>query len=155
MLTLEGTCLVMLLDESMSGWRPNSSKLEGLSNISFEPRKPVPLGAMFKNGVECISGVFTYQGVVMGVEVQQHKTYFGDNSIVPGQQIIPSHSAKVMRQVDGANVPPNGWVGGDAWFSSVGTAIKVYKKYNMHSTFVIKNNTYLYPMEVLHSVLKA
>ncbi len=44
---------------------------------------------------------------------------------------------------------------GDAWFGSVDTAIEVYKKFNVYSTFVIKNNTYLYPMEALHSVLKA
>ena len=147
--------ILLLLDESMSGWRPKTSKLGGLPNISFEPRKPVPLGTMFKNGVECISGVFAYQDVVMGAEVQQRKSYFGDNSIVPGQQTIPSHTAEVMRQVDGANVPPNGWVGGDAWFGSVSSAIEVYKKFNVHSTFVIKNNTHLYPMEALHSVLTA
>ena len=107
----------------MNGWRPKTSKLGGLPNISFEPRKPVPLGTMFKNGVECISGVFAYQDYVMGAEVQQCKTYFGDNSILLGQQTIPSHTAEVMRQVDGAKVPPNGLVGGDAWFGSVSTAI--------------------------------
>jgi hypothetical protein len=37
------TCLLML-DESMSGWRPKTSKLGGLPNITFEPRKPIPLG---------------------------------------------------------------------------------------------------------------
>ena len=75
----------------MSGWRPKTSKLRGLPNISFEPRKPVPLGTMFKNRVECISGVFAYQDDVMGAEVQQRKSYFGDNSIVPavGPVVVP------------------------------------------------------------------
>ena len=35
----------------------------------------------------------------MGAEVQQHKTFFGENSIVPGQQTIPSHTAEMMHQV--------------------------------------------------------
>ena len=134
--------ILLLLDESMSGWRPKTSKLGGLPNISFEARKPIPLGGMFKNGVGCISCVFAYQDIVMGAEVQQLKIYFGDNSVVPGQQTIPSHTVEVMHQVDRDNAPPNGWVGGDTWFGSVGTAIEVCKKFNVHSTFVIKNNTY-------------
>ena len=147
--------VLLLLDESMSAWRPKTSKLGGLPNITFEPRKPVPLGTMFKNGAECITGIIAFQDIVMGAEVQQRKKYFGENSVVPGQQTIPSHTAEVLRQVEGAHIPPNGWVGGDAWFGSVSTAIEVFKKFNVHSTWIIKNNTYLYPMEVLHSILQA
>ena len=147
--------VLLLLDESMSAWRPKTSKLGGLPNITYEPRKPVPLGTMFKNGAECITGIIAFQDVVMGAEVQQRKKYFGDNSVVPGQQTIPSHTAEVLRQVEGAHIPPNGWVGGDAWFGSVGTSIEVIKKFNVHSTWIIKNNTYLYPMQALHSILHA
>ena len=60
--------ILLILDESISAWRPKTSKLGGLPNTSFEPRKPVPLGTMFKNGVECISGIFAFQDVVMGAE---------------------------------------------------------------------------------------
>jgi hypothetical protein len=42
-----------ILDESMSGWRPKTSVLDGLPNITFEPRKPVNLGTMIKNGCKC------------------------------------------------------------------------------------------------------
>ena len=34
----------LILDESMSAWRPKTSKYGGLPNYTFEPRKPVPLG---------------------------------------------------------------------------------------------------------------
>ncbi len=37
-------CFMMLLDESISGWRPKTTKLGGLPNYTYEPRKPVPLG---------------------------------------------------------------------------------------------------------------
>ena len=147
--------ILLMLDESMSAWRPKTSKLGGLPNISFEPRKPVPLGTMFKNGVECISGIFAFQDVVMGAENQQKKKYYGDNSIVPGVDSIPSHTAEVLRQVEGAHIPPSGWVGGDAWFGSICTAIEVYKHFDVHSTWIIKNNTHLFPMESLRSVLLA
>ena len=39
--------LLLVLDESMSGWRPKTSKLGGLPNYTLEPRKPVTLGTMF------------------------------------------------------------------------------------------------------------
>jgi len=52
--------VLLMLDESMSAWRPKTSKYGGLPNYTFEPRKPVPLGTMFKNAVECITGIFMY-----------------------------------------------------------------------------------------------
>jgi hypothetical protein len=52
---------LLLLDESMSGWRPKTSKLGGLPNYTFEPRKPIPLGTMFRNGVECITGLLPFK----------------------------------------------------------------------------------------------
>ncbi len=39
--------MLLMLDESMSGWRPKTSKLGGLPNYTFEPRKQIPLGTMF------------------------------------------------------------------------------------------------------------
>lgn len=44
--------MLLILDESISGWRPKTLKLRGLPNYAFGPRKPGPLGAMFKNGAE-------------------------------------------------------------------------------------------------------
>jgi hypothetical protein len=37
---------LLILDESMSGWKPKNNKSGGLPNISFEPRKTVPLGTV-------------------------------------------------------------------------------------------------------------
>ena len=62
--------ICLILDESMSGWRPKTSKLGGLPNYTFEPRKPVPLGTMFRNRMCCLSGIFAYQDVVMNPEMQ-------------------------------------------------------------------------------------
>lgn len=39
--------MICVLDESMSGWKPKTSKTGGMPNVSFEPRKPVDLGALF------------------------------------------------------------------------------------------------------------
>ena len=37
----------LVLDETMIGFRPNTSKMGGLPNITHEPRMPVDLGTMF------------------------------------------------------------------------------------------------------------
>ena len=55
---------MLMMDESMSGWRPKTSKLGGLLNYTYEPRKPIPLGAMFRNAAECITGCLVFQDVV-------------------------------------------------------------------------------------------
>ena len=133
--------VLLLLDESMSGWRPKTSKLGGLPNYTFEPRKPIPLGTMFCNGVECMVGTMDYQDVVQLPEQQHRKKYHGEQSALPGkEQLIGASTAEVLRQVEGAEVVRGGWVGGDDWFGSVMTAVEVMKLLGVHSMVIIQNN---------------
>lgn len=148
-------CMMLLLDESMSGWRPKTSKLGGLPNYTYEIRKPVPLGTMFRNSAECISGVLVFQDVVQLPEVQSRKLYYGDKSHLPGNVEIGAHTAEVLRQVRGAQVKPGGWVGGDSWFGSVISAVECMKLFGVYSTWVVKQNNDYFPMLVLHEILKA
>ncbi len=46
--------VLMMVDESMSGWQPKTYNTRRSSSYTFEPRKPVPLGTMFCNVVECV-----------------------------------------------------------------------------------------------------
>ena len=48
-----------------------------------------------------------------------------------------------------------GWVGGDSWFGSVMSCVELYKRLGLHSTFVVKGNTLLFPMKAMYHVLKA
>jgi hypothetical protein len=52
--------MMLMLDESMSGWRLKTSKPGGLPNITIEPCKPTPLGTMFWDGAECFSGILVF-----------------------------------------------------------------------------------------------
>ena len=54
------------LDESMSAWRPRTSKNGGLPNISFIKRKPEPLGTEFKTVCCPVSGVMTRMEIQRG-----------------------------------------------------------------------------------------
>ena len=147
--------LLLVLDESMSGWCPKTSKLGGLPNYTFEPRKPVPLGTMFKNGAECKSGLIVFQDVVMDPEMQHTKEFSDCKSHLPDGSMVLVHTAEVLRQAQGAKVEKDGWVGGDAWFGSVATSVELRKRLGLHSTFVVKNNTNFFPMRVLHRILQA
>jgi hypothetical protein len=93
-----------MLDESMIAWRPKTSKLGGLPNYTYEPRKPVPLGTMFKNGVERLTGCLVFQDVVLIIEQQQEKLYFNADSHLLDNIKISAHTAEVLRQVESANV---------------------------------------------------
>jgi hypothetical protein len=147
--------VLMLVDESMSGWRPKTSKLGGLPNYTFEPRKPIPLGTMFRNGVECVSGILVVQDVVQNPEKQTLKAYYGEVSTLPDGSEIGAHTAEVLRLVEGAQIPEGGWVGGDSWFGSIATAVEVMNRFSAHSSWIIKQNQNWFPMKALFAVLKA
>eukprot|EP00957_Ditylum_brightwellii_P003228 245848-Ditylum_brightwellii.AAC.1 len=59
----------------MSGWRPKTSKTGGQPHISYKPRKPVPLGTMVRNSVECVTGIFVNHDMVQGSLQQLKKKY--------------------------------------------------------------------------------
>jgi hypothetical protein len=83
------------------------------------------------------------------------KKYFNESSHLPGNSPITEHAAEVLHQVEGAEIPEGGWVGGDAWFESVLSAVEVMVRFNVFSTWVIQQNTDFFPMHALHSVLTA
>eukprot|EP00957_Ditylum_brightwellii_P029482 2228649-Ditylum_brightwellii.AAC.1 len=72
--------IILLLEKSTSAWHSKTSKLGGLPNIMFKKCKPIELGSMLKNSLECIHGVFKYQDIVQSLEVQQQNNYYGDPS---------------------------------------------------------------------------
>jgi hypothetical protein len=131
-------------------------------NITFEPRKPVNLGSQLKNGAECLTGIFAFQDIVQAPEIQKRKKYYYSNedtqcvelTELPNSPMMQAHTAEVLRQVEGAGVKAGGWVGGDARFGSVMTAVEVKRRLGVHSTMIIKGHTHLFPMQVLHAILQ-
>ena len=145
----------LLLDESMSGYRPKTSKTGGYPNITFEPRKPVPLGTMLRNALECITGIFVNHDIVESPQGQWTKEFTSPptQSHLPKGEDISYHTAEVLRQAK--NVEKGGWVGGDAWFGSMETCVELKRRLGLYSTFIVKQNLNYFPMPVLHAVLRA
>ncbi len=142
--------IYLVLDESMSGWRPKTSKRGGLPHISHEPRKPIPLGTMICNAVECTTGIFVHHDLVDSSNEQWKKKYSLPpvTSHLPRKEEISYHCAEVLRQCEESKVIDGGWVGGDAWFGSVESCVELKKRCNVYSTFIIKQNLNYFPMQV-------
>ena len=94
----------IVLDKSMSGWRPKTMATGGLPNITFEPGKPVNLGTMINNGCECISGIMVYHNVVAGAVQQGKKKYCDMTLHLPCGELMQKHVAEVLGQAEGAHV---------------------------------------------------
>lgn len=147
----------LVLDESMSGWRPKTSKMGGLPHITYEARKPVDLGTMLRNAVEGTTGIFVHHDPVESIEHQWKKKYSDpvEKSHLPKGEVISYATAEVLRQVEESGVVEGGFTCGDAWFGSVEAVVELKVRRNVFSTFIIKQNVNYYPMPILHAILSA
>lgn len=102
----------LIMNESMSAWQPKKSKTGGLPNITFEPQKPKPLGTMFKNGVEAITGIRVTQDIVQGAVALREKKCVGEVSSLPQKEPIMAYVAETLHQCELAKIlqMEDGWV---------------------------------------------
>ena len=106
------------------------------------------------------SGVMAWQDVAQDSEVQKKKKWADAESCLPGRRRINVSTAEVLRQaeggfgLEGASADKR-WLGGDAWFGGVESAVMLKKKLNVDSTYIVKNNTYLFPKATLGKILRA
>ena len=147
----------LILDETMSGFRPKTSKTGDLPNIIFEKRKPVELGTMAKNGVEGMTGIFAFHDIVKDLTTQRYKKYLQADNIshLPNREPILQHVAEYLRQAEGEKLQPGGWMGGDAWFGSIPTVVELFTRLDVFSSFIVKNKVQYFPKEVIYEILLA
>ena len=99
--------------------------------------------------------MLTFQDIVQVHDKQQQTNYFGEQSFLSGDNTIQLHTSEVLRQVEVSDIPEGRWVGNDAWFGIIATAVEVYNKFKVHSTRFIKNNNFRFPVEVMYEIIKA
>jgi hypothetical protein len=115
-----------VLDESMSAYRPCTTKLGGLPNISYILRKPEPLGTEFKTSVCPRLNVMKHLEICEGKDNMRSK---------PFQKELGRTTACAVRMSQGTcqtfidqKVEV---VSGDSWFSSVKSVV-IIKKHCTH-----------------------
>ena len=84
---------MLILNESISGWCPKTTKLGDLPNHTLEPRKPVLLVTMFVNGPEWTSCIIVCQEVVQNPEAQTRKEFSGGKNYLLDRSKILQHIA--------------------------------------------------------------
>jgi hypothetical protein len=135
-------------DESMSAWRPRTTALGGLPNISFVVRKPEPLGTEFKTSACPTTGVMTMMEIQRGKEGMKDKKYNRELGATTGctlrllEDTIPDYD----------NDQAHG-IRGDAWFGSVRTASEVGSR-GHEGVFQVKQYSALYPKDFITKALE-
>jgi CDP-diglyceride synthetase len=110
---------------------------------------------MFRNDTECHTGIMTFQYNVQNAEVQKEKYFYGEKLRLLNGTAINAPCAEVLRMIEGSNLEEDGWIARYARFGSVMTSVYAALHFKANSTWTVKTNTVLYPMEALHSVLWA
>ena len=118
------TVPVCVLDESMSAWRPRTTKEGGLPHISYVIRKPEPLGTEFKTAADPATGI------MLALEIQEGKPAMDAMRARMGCTLIPSTScvARLVSLIPPAPVNYRRIIVGDAWFTNVATAVEVARR---------------------------
>ena len=98
---------ILIMDETFIAWCPKTTKLGGLPNYSYEPRKPKGLGTMLKDICEAVIGLLIYTDPVMSPSIQDKKRFSNRLSHSPdavANAVHQPHVAEVLRQVYYANL---------------------------------------------------
>jgi len=129
-----------LIDESMSAWRPRTTKLGGLPNLSHIPRKPEPLGTEFKSIAD------PHTGCLLGLEIQRGKEGMKD---LQYNREYGNTCGCTLRLMDIAGCKG---VKGDAWFGSVLNCVSLKLK-GYDSVLQVKQNNALFPKTFVDQML--
>jgi hypothetical protein len=160
-----------VIDELMCAWRPRTTALGGLPNISFIMRKPEPLGtqiiamlfasfflfnnlgtAFFSLGMEMKCMACPKTGCMLNLEIQRGKD--GMKEMMYNNRIGATSGCtlRMMEDTVGEDTPFNGIIG-DAWFGSTRTVSEVVKA-GFEGIFQIKQYTALFPKKFIEETLE-
>ena len=145
------TSEIRILDESMSAFRPRTTKLGGLPNISYILRKPEPLGTELKTSVCPTLNIMTFLELCEGKEGMKNKAF---------HRSLGATAACAVRMAQGTcqSVHDNHieTVMGDSWFGSVKSVVKIKKLLpkEKEAFFQVKTAHRLFPKQYIEDLLK-
>ena len=145
--------LLKVYDESMSAFRPRTSRFWNLPHLSCIDRKPKPLGAEFKVTNTTKVGIGLYLEIQRGRDGMANAEFVSDMKktaacccrIAKGT-VSSTHDEQREGRVDTYL--------GDSWFASVDTVVQLKKRFNANFIGVIKTNHSKYPKKWLEEMMK-
>ena len=143
-------CEITVIDESMSAFRPQSTKTGGLPVLTFEfiIRKPEDLGTEFKTVVCPVLGVMMYIELQQGKEGMKSSRYNTEYGATTGCTLRCAEG--VSRRTGNE---PEEIVTGDSWFGSVKAAAALKQK-KFECILQVKQNSSLFPKKQLEELLE-
>lgn len=137
----------IVYDESMSQWKPRTSKTGGLPHLSYIQRKPRPLGTEFKNAADAESGIMLFLEIQKGRVGMRGAEFAGE---LGAQAACAARLGKASASMHGG---PGRLCLADSWFGSVKTAVK-HRQMGMEFTGSVKTCHARYPKTELQSRLQ-
>jgi hypothetical protein len=141
-----------VLDESMSVYRPCTSKYTGLPDISYIIRKPEPLGMEFKKSVFHTLNIMTYMEVCKEKESMKNKPCF--HFTLGATTVCTVHMTQGTCQCTFDNKVETEKT--DSWFGSVKSVVKIKTicPQEKEAIFSVKTVHKLFPKQFLEETLK-
>ena len=144
---------VKTLDESMSAFRPQSSKTGNLPNISYILRKPEPLGTELKT-VACTgsNGPMLYAEIQEGKDAMKTKPFFHPHGATCACVLRLGKSTKDNSQHPDPLI--RNLFYGDSWFASLKTAVQVTDELDAEFLGPVKTSHRQFPKKYLEDTME-
>ena len=143
---------VKVFDESMSAFRPRTSRFGNLPHLSSIDRKPEPLGTEFKVTNSTAIGLGLY------LEIQRGRDGMGNAEFVCDMKKTAACCCRMAKGTVSTNEEQQGGTVdtylGDSWFASVDAAVELKKRFNANFIGVVKTNHSRYPKKWLEETMK-
>ena len=144
---------VKVLDESMSAYRPQTSKTGNLHNISYIMRKPEPLGTELKTVASTTNnGPIIYAEVQEGKDAMKKKEFFSSHGATTACVLRLAKATKSCGQMEDPLLTNLYY--GDSWFAFLKTAVAVTEELNSEFVGPVKTSHRHFPKGYLENTMK-
>ena len=142
---------VLCIDESMSAFRPQTTKTGDLPNISYVTRKPENLGTEFKTCACPVTGILSFLEIQRGKGQMNGHKYF-DKIGATASCALRAAEGGSHKEADKTSDHVREIVLADSWFGSVTAAVAIAQA-GFDCILQIKQNHSLYPKKQITEIL--
>ena len=145
--------LLKTFDESMSAFRPRTTRYGNLPHLSNIARKPEPLGTEFKVTNSTKIGICLYLEIQRGKEGMQSHKYTDEMKKTAACSMRMAEATKNSTTNDERHGRHDIYLG-DSWFASVDVVVELHKRLNAQFIGVVKTNHSKFPKKWLKTTMK-